>query len=80
MTRIVTPVMVPAMGLADHYAITGGDGKTYYGKHEYQKYLNKNGLLPTSELQGEAQHQRLNIEADRKADLRKDVIEAVQSY
>lgn len=80
MERIQTTVMVPRMGLGDHYTITGGDGRTYYGKHEYQKYLDANGLLPASELKGEAAYQRKNIEAERKESLRKDVIDAVTSF
>lgn len=77
--RVLAAPMVPAMGLADHYAITCADGRTYYGKHEYERYLNANGLLPASELKGEAEYQKAEIEKKRRASVREDVIKAAQS-
>lgn len=58
--------MVPRMGIADHYAIKGGDGRTYYGRSDYEKYLKANDILPSSELKGEAEHQRKHIDAETR--------------
>lgn len=77
--RLLAAPMVPVIGLADHYAITGADGRIYYGKHQYEKYLNANGLLPASELQGEAEYQKAEVEKKRRASVREDVIKAAQS-
>lgn len=79
-SRTLVAPMIPAMGLADHYAIRASDGRTYYGKHEYQKYLDKRGLLPSSELAGEAEHQRAAIKKEQKEDLRKDVEQIVNTH
>jgi putative FmdB family regulatory protein len=79
MERFITPTMLPAMGLADHYAIRAGDGNTYYGKHEYERYLKANDLVPLSEIKGEATHQRKQLEQKAKEERRADIEQAVRS-
>lgn len=76
-TRLIAAPMIPQMGLADHYKIVTGSGQVCYGKHDYQKYLDKNGLVPQSEIKGEAQYQRAESEKKRRSEVRKDVIKAV---
>lgn len=59
--------------------ILAGDGNTYYGKSEYDAYLKKNDLLPSSELKGEAAYRRKVNDQERRADIRKTVTDLVAS-
>ena len=76
--QLVTP-MIPAMGIADHYRIDSTSGRTFYGAGEYKKYLKDNDLLPTSELAGEAKHQRTQNERARREKIREDVTKVIST-
>jgi hypothetical protein len=75
--RVLVAPMVQAMTITQ--GIKAGDGRTYYGKSEYDAYCKKAGVLPASELKGEAAYRRKVIEADHKAEIRKTVEQVVAS-
>lgn len=66
--RILTATMITAMGIADHYAIRSPiDGSMLYGKSDYNKHLKKHGVVPESEMKGEAAHQKKQAAKQEKA-------------
>jgi hypothetical protein len=78
--RFITPTMLPAMGISDHYRIVSPiDGKTLYGKSQYDAHLKKHNVLPESEMKGEAERQKkYAVEKDsaaRKETIRKAIIQ-----
>lgn len=72
--------MMPVMGLADHYAIKAGNGRTYYGRNDYEKYLKANDLLPSSDLKGEAEHQKKHIAAETRKQTDNTLRETIQRH
>lgn len=78
--RVLEAAMTLVMGIADHYKIESGSGKTFYGRHAYEKHLKANGLLPHSELQGEAEHQRGQREVKEKKLRREQLGEIVRQH
>lgn len=78
--RVLTAAMTPVMGIADHYKIVSGSGKTFYGRHDYDKHLKSKGLRPSSDLAGEAEHQRKATAVKNKADRRAQLGEIVRKH
>lgn len=76
--RVFTACMIPQMGLADHYKIVRGSN-VMYGRDDYLRYLKKNGLQPSSELKGEAEHQKAQIEKKAAETRRADVADIVRT-
>jgi len=78
MERVLAAPMVSAMGIADHFVRTSPiNGRPVYGRTEFLKQLKTSGFLPESDLKGEVEHQRKQIDAKNKADIRKSIVEAI---
>ncbi len=73
-TRILTSTMISAMGIADHAAIQSPiDGSMIYGRSEYYKHMQKHGVVPESDIKGEAAHQQKQA-AKKEKDARIETI------
>lgn len=75
--RVLVAPMLQAVTITQ--AIVGGDGNTYYGRNEYDRYLKKNGLVVHSEMKGEAEYQRKEAQKAHKAEIRRDIEDVVRS-
>jgi len=74
MHRLLDAPMVGAMGLSDHAAVVSPiDGRTLYGKSEYLKHCKEHGVVPASDMQGEAQHQQKQRAAEQKVQRREQL-------
>lgn len=79
--RFITPTMLPAMGLSDHYQIVSPiDGKTLYGKSEYDAHLKKHNVLPESEMKGESERRKKEADAKDKAARRETIRQAFKQH
>lgn len=79
--RFITPTMIPVMGLSDHYQqVSPVDGRTLYGRSEYEAELKKHNLVPSSEMKGEAER-RKKYAAENETKARKETIrKAIQQH
>lgn len=59
MERFIVPTMLAAIGVADHFSIVSPiDGSHLHGRSEYFAHMKKHGVVPSSDLKGEAEHQK----------------------
>lgn len=79
-SRVLSAPMIPAMGIADHYQIQASDGRTYYGRHEYEKYLKANDLVPASEIKGEAAYQKAESKKKTRRELRAELEQIARKF
>ncbi len=76
--KLLDNPMVTAMGLADHYQVVSPiTNETLYGRSAYYNHMKKHGVVPTSDLEGEAQHQKTNRDKAFKASMREAIREAI---
>ncbi|MCA1859307.1 hypothetical protein LE191_04180 [Janthinobacterium sp. HSC-3S05] len=79
--RFITPTMIPAMGLSDHYQVVSPiDGKPIYGRSEYYAHLKKHNVLPESEMKGESEHRKKESAKKDKAARRENILKAIKQH
>jgi hypothetical protein len=72
-------VMVGAIGIADHASFVSPiDGRRYYGKTQMNEHNKKHGVLPQSELKGEASYQKAEQTKKDRAARKKQIGEVVR--
>lgn len=78
--RTLASPMIPRMGLADHYQIVTSSGHVCYGSGDYKKYCEKNGVVPLSDIKGEAEYQKAEGEKKRRRELRSEIEAIARNY
>lgn len=77
--RTLDAPMVTAMGLSDAYQVRSPiDGKMLYGRDAYYAHMKQHNVVPLSDLQGEAEHQKKAQAIQQKEERRKTIERVVR--
>jgi hypothetical protein len=79
MERVLVAPMVSAMGIADNTQLVSPiDGRTLYGRSEYYAHMKKHNVVPASDVQGEAEHQKKQTAVKVKAKRKEAIAKTIQ--
>lgn len=81
MERFIVPPMLAAIGIADHFSIVSPiDGSQIHGRSEYYAHIQKHGVVPSSDLKGEAEHQKKQRSKVEKAKRVETIQQAIAKH